>query len=147
MRSSQRFHLLLLQLSVDQLGPDLIQRLANGTGDLSQTLPQLRSLVGPQLVRARRGGGHPLALREVRCTSSVCRLCRNQTSRFTSHWLICTQVAEALAKRPDAPKCVVAARPELETGAAARLLREWAGDARNVVVLTARPGAPLGAAR
>ena len=58
-----------------------------------------------------------------------------------------TQVAEALAKRPDAPKCVVAARPELETGAAARLLREWAGDARNVVVLTARPGAPLGSAR
>ena len=52
-----------------------------------------------------------------------------------------------LAKRPDAPKCVVAARPELETGAAARLLREWAGAARNVVVLTARPGAPLGAAR
>ena len=37
---------------------------------------------------------------------------------------MCTQVAEALAKRPDAPKCVVAARPELETGAAARLLRE-----------------------
>ena len=36
-----------------------------------------------------------------------------------------TQVAEALAKRPDAPKCVVAARPELETGAAARLL--WSG--------------------
>ena len=61
--------------------------------------------------------------------------------------MICTQVAEALAKRPDAPKCVVAARPELETGSSARLLREWAGDARNVVVLTARPGAPLGAAR
>ena len=60
---------------------------------------------------------------------------------------MCTQVAEALAKRPDAPKCVVAARPELETGAAARLLREWAGDARNVVVLTARPGAPHRALR
>jgi len=52
-----------------------------------------------------------------------------------------------LSKRSDAPKCVIAARSELETGAAARLLREWAGDARNFVVLTARPGAPLGAAR
>jgi len=29
----------------------------------------------------RRGGGHPLALREVRCASSVRRLCENQTSR------------------------------------------------------------------
>ena len=29
---------------------------------------------------ARRGGGHPLALREVRCTSSVHPLCGNQTS-------------------------------------------------------------------
>ena len=61
----------------------------------------------------RRGGGHPLALREVRCASSV---------------------AEVLSKRSDAPKCVIAARSELETGAAARLLREWAGDARNFVV-------------
>ena len=32
---------------------------------------------------ARRGGGHPLALREVRCTSSVRRPCGNRTSHLS----------------------------------------------------------------
>ena len=37
---------------------------------------------------ARRGGGHPLALREVRCTSSVRILCGNHSSRFTHDSLV-----------------------------------------------------------
>ena len=70
---------------------------------------------------SKRRSGHPLALHDVRCASTV---------------------AEAL--KGDAPKCVVAARGELETGAAARLFRGWASDERSVVVLTS-PAPLLGA--
>ena len=76
---------------------------------------------------SKRRSGHPLALREVRVVASV---------------------EDAL--RGDAPKCVVAARGELECGAGAALLRAWASDERCCVCLTAparpRGGAPSAAA-
>ncbi|KAJ1447788.1 beta-lactamase-like protein [Pelagophyceae sp. CCMP2097] len=58
---------------------------------------------------------HPLALAQVRVVSSV---------------------AAALSGRPGVPKCVLAAAPDLDVGAAAALLRRWAGDKRNVIILT-----------